>query len=75
MIFTLILIAFAPHTFAQDVNTYDHRLWYDKPAAIWLEALPIGNSKIGGMIYGGAIQSKYTQRRNLLEWWSYIIIA
>lgn len=53
MIFTLILIAFAPHTFAQDVNTYDHRLWYDKPAAIWLEALPIGNSKIGGMIYGG----------------------
>ena len=29
------------------------RLWYDKPASIWLEALPIGNGRLGGMIYGG----------------------
>jgi alpha-L-fucosidase 2 len=28
-------------------------LWYDKPAAQWLEALPIGNGHMGGMIYGG----------------------
>ena len=35
---------------AQD-NT--DKLWYDKPASIWLEALPIGNSHIGGMVYGG----------------------
>lgn len=31
----------------------DNRLWYDKPADIWLEALPIGNSRMGGMVYGG----------------------
>ena len=31
----------------------DNRLWYDAPAKIWLEALPIGNSKMGGMVYGG----------------------
>lgn len=30
-----------------------HRLWYDKPAKHWLEALPIGNSHLGAMIYGG----------------------
>lgn len=29
------------------------KLWYDKPATIWLEALPIGNGRLGGMIYGG----------------------
>ena len=28
-------------------------LWYDKPANIWLEALPIGNSRMGAMIFGG----------------------
>jgi len=29
------------------------RLWYDKPAASWVEALPIGNGNMGGMIFGG----------------------
>ncbi|HEU4391231.1 MAG TPA: glycoside hydrolase family 95 protein [Blastocatellia bacterium] len=28
-------------------------LWYDKPAAQWLEALPIGNGRLGAMIFGG----------------------
>ncbi|CAF2106436.1 unnamed protein product [Rotaria magnacalcarata] len=28
-------------------------LWYEKPASQWLEALPIGNGYMGGMIYGG----------------------
>ena len=37
---------------AQD-NDNTERLWYDKPANIWLEALPIGNGRLGGMVYGG----------------------
>lgn len=28
-------------------------LWYDKPAANWNEALPIGNGRLGAMVYGG----------------------
>ncbi len=28
-------------------------LWYDKPAASWNEALPVGNGRLGGMIFGG----------------------
>ena len=28
-------------------------LWYDKPAARWEEALPIGNGGLGAMIHGG----------------------
>jgi alpha-L-fucosidase 2 len=27
-------------------------LWYDKPATQWEEALPVGNGRIGGMIFG-----------------------
>ena len=30
-----------------------HQLWYDKPATHWLQALPIGNSHLGAMVYGG----------------------
>ena len=29
------------------------KLWYDKPATIWEEALPIGNGRLGAMIFGG----------------------
>ncbi len=29
-------------------------LWYDKPAAQWIEALPIGNGSMGAMVFGGA---------------------
>src|SRR5262245_21285213 len=28
-------------------------LWYDKPAAEWTEALPIGNGRLGAMVFGG----------------------
>ncbi|MFL5745381.1 MAG: glycoside hydrolase N-terminal domain-containing protein, partial [Niastella sp.] len=28
------------------------RLWYDKPATEWVEALPVGNGHIGGMVFG-----------------------
>jgi len=31
----------------------NHRLWYARPASHWLEALPVGNSHMGAMIYGG----------------------
>ncbi len=28
------------------------KLWYDKPAGCWEEALPIGNGRLGAMIFG-----------------------
>lgn len=31
----------------------DGTLWYNAPAAKWLEALPIGNGSLGGMVFGG----------------------
>jgi alpha-L-fucosidase 2 len=28
-------------------------LWYDRPATQWLEALPVGNGRMGAMVFGG----------------------
>ena len=29
-----------------------HKLWYSQPASHWLEALPVGNSHLGAIVYG-----------------------
>lgn len=29
------------------------RLWYRQPALAWTEALPVGNGRLGGMVFGG----------------------
>jgi len=34
-------------------STSDLALWYDKPSERWTDALPIGNGRLGAMIYGG----------------------
>lgn len=32
------------------------RLWYSQPAAQWVEALPLGNGRLGAMVFGGVNQ-------------------
>ena len=32
----------------------DLKLWYNKPAAVWTEALPVGNGRLGAMVFGRA---------------------
>ncbi len=31
----------------------DMKIWFNKPAATWNEALPVGNGSLGAMIFGG----------------------
>ncbi|WP_033147621.1 glycoside hydrolase N-terminal domain-containing protein [Prevotella sp. P6B1] len=45
-----ILIAFC---LAIVASAQQHKLWYSKPASHWLEALPVGNSHLGAMVFGG----------------------
>ncbi|BBO34691.1 hypothetical protein PLANPX_4303 [Lacipirellula parvula] len=33
-------------------------LWYDAPAERWTEALPIGNGRLGAMIFGGVAEER-----------------
>ena len=30
-------------------------LWYDNPAGTWTEAMPLGNGRLGAMVYGGTV--------------------
>jgi alpha-L-fucosidase 2 len=34
------------------------RLWYREPAVAWTEALPIGNGRLGAMVFGGAASER-----------------
>lgn len=33
--------------------SHDTKLWYDLPARTWPHAMPIGNGRLGAMVYGG----------------------
>lgn len=48
LIFTLTIFVSAKFSFAQN----DLKLWYNKPAELWTEALPLGNGRIGAMVFG-----------------------
>jgi len=46
-LFAALLVA--PPTLAGD----DLTLWYEQPATEWTEALPVGNGRLGAMVFGG----------------------
>ncbi len=33
-------------------------LWYDRPAREWVEALPVGNGRLGAMVFGGTAEER-----------------
>ena len=43
-------------------------LWYNQPAGVWEEALPLGNGLTGAMIFGGVITERYALNDHTL--WS-----
>ena len=40
-------------TSVMEAAAQEQKLWYSNPAETWLEALPVGNSHLGAMVYGG----------------------
>jgi len=36
-----------------------NRLWYRRPAEQWTEALPVGNGRIGAMVFGGTRHERF----------------
>jgi alpha-L-fucosidase 2 len=41
-------------------------LWYRQPAAQWVEALPVGNGRIGAMVFGGVEHERLQLNENSL---------
>ena len=60
---TIILLMAALCCHAEDL-----KLWYGRPAAEWTEALPVGNSRMSAMVYGGTGQE--TIQFNEETFWS-----
>lgn len=38
------------------IYAQNNELWYDKPASVWTEALPLGNGYMGAMVFGNPEQ-------------------
>ena len=47
--FALLLPAVPVH--AQEPAAAPLELWYDEPAESWNHALPVGNGRLGGMVF------------------------
>ena len=43
-------------------------LWYDKPAGPWTDALPVGNGRLGAMVFGGVDEERIQLNEDTL--WS-----
>jgi hypothetical protein len=44
------------------------KMWYDKPATVWNEALPVGNGRIAAMVFGDPSNEKL--QLNESSFWS-----
>jgi alpha-L-fucosidase 2 len=44
---------------ANDGGRSDLKLWYAEPARAWTHALPVGNGRLGAMVFGGAAEARY----------------
>jgi alpha-L-fucosidase 2 len=45
----------------------DLKLWYSKPATKWLGALPVGNGRLGGMVFG-RVRKEWVQLNEETLW-------
>lgn len=48
----IIISLFLPWLMGLSITVGAQKLWYGRPASAWLEALPVGNGHVGGMVYG-----------------------
>jgi len=62
----IVLIHISKTSFTQSQENL--KMWFDKPASIWEEALPIGNGRIAAMVFG----NPYRERLQINEatFWS-----
>jgi alpha-L-fucosidase 2 len=58
-------MALGPGTVAR---ASDWLLWYKQPAKQWVEALPIGNGRLGAMVFGGVREERL--QLNEISLWS-----
>lgn len=58
---------FATHMIAQPTGKNSNLLWYDKPAEKWVQALPVGNGRLGAMVFGQP-ENDHLQLNDITIW-------
>jgi alpha-L-fucosidase 2 len=53
LVLAALLMASLSSVFSQPPTVGSLELWYSRPAQRWLESLPVGNGRIGAMVFGG----------------------
>lgn len=66
--FYLIIIALFPALLQAKETNKPIRLWYDQPADEWMLSTPIGNGRLGAMVFGGVLEE--TLALNESSMWS-----
>ena len=60
----IVCLSFLSITFS---HAQQLKLWYKQPASVWTEALPVGNGRLGAMIFGG-VQDELIQLNEATLW-------
>src|SRR5450432_547451 len=63
-VFAVILSIVRCSALAQEEG---QKLWYTHPAKVWTEALPVGNGRLGAMVFGG-VQEELIQLNESTLW-------
>lgn len=66
--FETILLCLVLLSLPFTVESENMKLWYDSPASKWEEALPLGNGRIGAMVFGNPSEELYQLNEETL--WS-----
>lgn len=53
VLFWPVCVLLAATVSASEDTTGANLLWYEQPAEKWVEALPVGNGRLGAMVFGG----------------------
>lgn len=57
-LFVVLFLTGSSFAYGQKKANATLKLWYDSPATNWNEALPIGNGRLGGMVFGNPAQEQ-----------------
>ena len=60
LLYTVIIIS------ATAQNGSNLRLWYNQPAKQWVEALPVGNGRLGAMVFGDPVKEVIQLNENTI---------
>jgi len=61
-----ILCMYQPLQLLRAREDSNFKLWYENPAKQWVEALPVGNGRLGAMVYGNPINEVIQLNENTL---------